>query len=61
MTMTTAKRCRLAASDARKLLSLCVMEYCPSDGVEDWVQLSKNGGVKSVRVDKIIEFPGKRT
>jgi FlaA1/EpsC-like NDP-sugar epimerase len=45
---------------ARKLLSLCVMEYCPSDWVEDLVQLSKNGGVKSVRVDKIVEFPGKR-
>ena len=45
---------------ARGLLSRSVMEYCPSDDVEDLVQLSKNGGVKSVRVDTVVEFPGKR-
>ena len=42
---------------ARGLLSRCVTEFSPSEGIEDLVQQSKNGGAKSADIDTVVEFP----
>ena len=45
---------------ARNLLTQVVTEYRPTDGIDDLVWLSKNGGDVRQETDSVIPFPGKK-
>ena len=44
---------------ARAILCRAVIEYTPTEGVADWVWLSKSGERRPEKSDTVIEFPGK--
>jgi FlaA1/EpsC-like NDP-sugar epimerase len=45
---------------ARELLSKSVKEYCPTNGIDDLVHLSRGDTAKSAGADTIVDFRGKR-
>ncbi len=45
---------------ARSLLTQAVAGYRPTNGIDDLVWLSKNGGDTPKKTDSVIPFPGKR-
>ncbi len=45
---------------ARNLLAQAVAGYRPTNGIDDLVWLSKNGGDMPKETDSVIPFPGKQ-